>query len=47
MVRSTGSPTTYQAGTTVLSAYLIIVIIPSIRILGAGIIGYITGNGAS
>ena len=47
MVRSTGNLTTYQAETTVRSAYLITVITPSIKILGAGITGCITGNGAS
>ena len=47
MVRSTGNLTTYQAGTTARSAYPITAITKSIRILGAGIIGYITGNGAS
>ena len=47
MVRSTESPTIYRAGTTAHSAYLITVTILNIRILGAGITGCITGNGAS
>ena len=47
MVRSTENLITYQAGTTARSAYPITVIILNIKILGAGITGCITGNGAS
>ena len=44
MVRSTGSPTIYRAGTTGISASVIIATILSIKILGAGITGYTTAN---
>ena len=47
MVRSTENLITYQAGITARSAYQITATIQSIKTLGAGTTGCITGNGAS